>query len=225
MKPTVFDFIKDHLYIILGVVCIVIIGLVYILVRLQPDRSILPQDIIYATSENDSLYVPAHTPIEIIEEEAEEPTLIMVHIIGEVNNPGVIELPYGSRVYHALQLAGGGTIYANLAGINLVAVLRDAMQIRIPAFGEEGEYFEELFVYEGTQTTTQATTQNASGLVNINTANIIELQTLPNIGPVLAQRIIDFRESNGMFASTNDLIRVTGIGDRILDGLLPLVIV
>ena len=213
MNSTIINFVKDHIYIFLGVLCIVIIGIVYMFTTLQPRAEILPQDIIY-TSENNEAITITETIVETVIEET--PRTIMVHIIGEVNNPGVLELPYGSRVHHALELAGGGTAYANLSGINLVSVLRDAMQIRIPAYGED-------FVHLYEEAELPPSQNPASGLVNINTATLAELQTLPNIGPVIAQRIIDFRETQGNFATVDDLIRVSGIGDRTLEGLRSLV--
>jgi len=228
MKNTALEFFKAHIYIILGGLCVVIIGLIYIFLQLQPGRQILPQDVIYdpvpavavpaAYSDTESDTEPD------IQQQPEAPRTIIVHIVGEVQNPGVFTLPYGSRVNHLLEIAGGGTVYADLSRINLAAELRDASQIRIPAFGDETE---DLIIYDEPAPPAAAQTPGitASGLVNVNTASLTELQVLPRIGPAMAQRIVDFREAHGNFASVDELINVSGIGDPTLDGLRHLVTV
>ena len=226
MKNTALEFLKDYIYFILGGLCIVIVGIIYIALRLQPGRQILPQDIVYVPSAIVepvvAEYPPAQGTSEPTEEPAEEVSTIIVHIVGEVQNPGVFELPYGSRVDDILQMAGGGTIYADLSRINLAAFLRDAMQIIIPAFGEDLEYF---FVYDETYAAAQAPGVTGAGLVNVNTASLTELQTLPRVGPAMAQRIIDFREAHGNFVTVDELINVPGIGDATLAGLREMVTV
>jgi len=227
MKNTALEFLKDYIYFILGGLCIVIIGVIYIVLRLQPGRQILPQDIVYVPSAivepvPVAEYPPVQGTSEPTEEAAEEVSTIIVHIVGEVQSPGVFELPYGSRVDDILQMAGGGTIYADLSRINLAAFLRDAMQIIIPAFGEDLEY---LFVYDETYAAAQAYGVTGAGLVNINTASLTELQTLPRVGPAMAQRIIDFRETHGNFVTVDELINVPGIGDATLAGLREMVTV
>lgn len=219
MKNTPLEFVKSHIYVILGGICVVIVGLIYIFSRLQPGRQILPGDIIYDPAV--TVAEPAAEPIAEPPPE-EEARTIVVHIVGEVQNPGVFTLPYGSRVDDIVQMAGGGTIYADLSRINLAAFLRDAMQIRIPAFGED---YEDLFVYDDSGSGAQAPGISAGGLVNVNTASLVELQTLPRVGPVMAQRIVDFRETHGNFATVDELINVTGIGEATLAGLRDLVTV
>jgi len=223
MKNTALEFFKDHIYFILGGLCIVIIGVIYIVSQLRLGRQILPQDIIYDPV---VIVVPApaadNLSVQEIEEPTEEARTIVVHIIGEVKNPGVFTLPYGSRVDDVLQMAGGGTIYADVSRINLAAFLRDAMQIRIPAFGED---LDDLFVYDETAEAAQTPGAATSGLVNVNTASLTELQTLPRIGPAMAPRIVDFREAYGNFASVDELINIPGIGDATLAGLRDLVTV
>ena len=224
MKNTMLEFFKDHIYIILGGLCIVIIGVIYIVLRLQPGRQILPQDIIY-----DPLAVVALTPVtetppaQETEEPAEVVRTIIVHIVGEVNRPGVYELTDGSRVYDVLQMAGGGTAYADLSRINLASFLRDAMQIIVPAVGED---IDDVFIYDDTaQTPADNAPAQAGGRVNINTATAAELQTLPGVGAVTAGNIISFRESHGNFASVDELMNVPRIGQATLDRLRDLITV
>jgi len=224
MKNTVLEFIKDHIYVILGGACIVIIGLVYIFLQMGGGaaRVIQPDDIVYSPATTNVTTAPVVTePPTAAPTEAER--TIVVHIVGEVLRPGVFELTYGARVNDVLQLAGGETEYADIGRVNLAAFLRDAMQIIIPAIGED---VEEVFVFaEDTPDTGQGQAAQASGLVNINTASLAELQTLPGIGPVLAQNIVDFREAHGGFTSVEELIGVNRIGATTLERLRPLVTV
>jgi len=160
-----------------------------------------------------------------------EPSYIIIHIVGAVNSPGVFRLREGSRVYDAVNLAGGASDEADLVRINLAAVMQDAMQIIVPAIGED---IDEVFIFAdlvgspagnatsgGTQAPgTQTGAQNHSdGLININTATSAELQTLSGVGPVLAQNIIDFRETHGNFSSVDELIHVPRIGPATLERL------
>jgi len=194
--------------------CVLIIGVIYIVstsrVRVRPNSVIETANVIY-THEEETPLLPS-----IADEPEEADQTIIVHIVGEVNNPQVLELPYGARVNDALQMAGGATEYADLSRVNLAAVLRDAMQVVIPAVGED---IVDVFIYDGTQPAA------ATGLVNINTATATELQTLPGIGPARAQSIIDLRESMGGFSAIEDLLRVSGIGTAIFEGLRDMVIV
>jgi len=135
--------------------------------------------------------------------------MIFVHIVGAVYSPGVYEVPYGSRIFNVLELAGGHTCEADLELINLVAVVHDAMQVRIPFIGEEPQEMPQAGL--AGQASGQAAI-TSDGLVNINLASFTELQTLPGIGAVMAQSIIDFREANNGFGNIEELLNVSGIG-------------
>lgn len=141
--------------------------------------------------------------------------LIAIHITGEVTKPGIIYLKEGARIYDAIQEAGGTTKDANLDRVNLAYVLSDGQKINIPNVKdkEEKEYIisnsGENILLDDTSTKTKG----ASGKVNINTALQTELETLPGIGPSLAQRILEYRETNGKFQKIEDLKNVKGIGD------------
>jgi len=147
---------------------------------------------------------PAPTPLP-------QPARIRVHIAGEVQNPGVFTLEEGAIVDEALALAGGPTPFADLRRVNLAALLIDNQQIIIPAEGEDSPVAAEPvapLTSEGTPTT--------PGLVNINTANEQQLQTLPDIGPARAANIIRHREEHGPFPSVDALQNVSGIGPAIM---------
>ncbi|MEO5920513.1 MAG: ComEA family DNA-binding protein [Pseudolysinimonas sp.] len=135
-------------------------------------------------------------------------SVIYVHILGQVAHPGLYALRDGDRGVDIVAAAGGFTAEADPAGINLARFLTDGEQIVVPAVGDVGG---------GPAGTT------GDGLVNLNTADAALLDTLPRIGPAIAQRIIDWREKNGSFASVDDLLDVPGIGDAILEGLRDLV--
>jgi len=146
------------------------------------------------------------------------PGVVVVDVAGWVHSPGVYELPVGSRVVDALQRAGGARLGADLTSINLAALLTDGEQVVI---GKRGST-----VGSGSSVSGAGGASGAGGgLVNINTASLEELETLPGIGPALGQRIIDYREQHGPFSSVDDLLNVSGIGDQRLADLRDLVTV
>jgi competence protein ComEA len=145
------------------------------------------------------------------------PAPLRVHVVGAVLRPGVYALPPGSIAQDALEAAGGATSAANLQGLNLAALLHDGEQIIVPQMaGAEGTNAPA----GGAAPTPSATNSAAAGgLVNINTATAAELETLPEIGPALAQRIVDYRTAHGPFAALDDLLEVSGIGPATLDAI------
>lgn len=145
---------------------------------------------------------------------------VWVHVVGEVASPGVVAMPAGSRVADAVSAAGGALPGADLAALNLAAVVQDGAQIRVPAPGEEPVSAEDA---GGGAVTGGGATGAADGAVDLNTAGAAELQTLPGIGPVLAERIVTWREANGPFASVDALLDVSGIGPAVLGQLRDLV--
>lgn len=135
---------------------------------------------------------------------------IFVHILGAVARPGLYELRDGDRAVDAVAAAGGFLETADQAQLNLARLVVDGEQIVVPVVGE-------------TPVAPPGTT--AGGLVNINTADAATLDTLPRVGPAMAARIIEWRETNGPFASIDDLTSVTGIGEKTFEGLRDLVTV
>ena len=139
------------------------------------------------------------------------PPPLSVYVTGAVANPGVVTVPAGSLLVDALEAVGGSTSDADLESVNLAAPLVDNQHISVP------------------QRVASATVAppNATGgdLVNVNTATAVELETLPHIGPAMAQRIIDFREENGPFARKEDLQNVAGIGETRYNDIAPLITV
>jgi competence protein ComEA len=143
------------------------------------------------------------------------PAVLLVHVAGWVRNPGVYQLHQGDRVIDALEAAGGARSGADLTTINLAALLTDAEQVVVAKEGTGGP---------GPPASGTSAGGSAGGpgdLVNINTATLEELETLSGIGEVLAQRILDYREEHGPYRSVEDLLNVSGIGDKRLEDLKP----
>jgi len=138
---------------------------------------------------------------------------VTVHVAGAVNKPGVYRLDSGSRVQDALDMAGGPTDEADLNRINLAAFLKDAQQVLIPA---ESAAYETGYASDAYAA--------ADGRVNINTAGLRELITLPGIGEVIAGNIVAYREKNGPFAQVADIKNVPRIGDRTFENIRELII-
>lgn len=137
---------------------------------------------------------------------------VYVDVDGAVVRPGVYRLKDGARVSQAIDVAGGLTAEADVTGLNRASKVADGQKIYVPKVGEQ-----QAAAAVGGAESSVATTPGAgssSGLVNINTASAAELQTLSGIGPSIAQSIIDERTKNGAFASVDDLMRVSGIGEK-----------
>lgn len=149
---------------------------------------------------------------------------VVVHVIGEVNNPGVVTLKEGARIIDAINEAGGKTEEADLSKVNLAYVIEDGTQIYIPRINENLNNVELMTQDAGSSivVNTQEKDEdnnNKNAKVNINTASKEKLETLPGIGETTAQKIIDYRESNGKFNSIEDLKNVSGIGDAKFNSL------
>lgn len=140
--------------------------------------------------------------------------VVLVDVAGWVHRPGVYEFTEGARVIDAIDAAGGARSGALLEALNLAAPLTDGTQILVPREGQEG--------VAPAPVTGGAV---AGGLVNVNSAIATELEELPGIGEVIAQRIIDYRTENGPFATVDELLDVSGIGDAILESIRELVTV
>ena len=138
---------------------------------------------------------------------------VLVDVAGWVRRPGVYEFTEGARVIDAIDAAGGARRGALLQALNLAAPLVDGTQILVPREGEEAV------------APPAAGGAVGGGLVNVNTASATELEVLPGIGEVIAQRIVDYRTANGPFTSVDQLLDVSGIGDSILESIRELVTV
>jgi competence protein ComEA len=149
----------------------------------------------------------------------------VLHVAGAVARPGVVELSPGSRVNDALIAAGGGTPGADLDRLNLAAVVLDGQKIYVPRQGEPlpADSAGAVSGEEGGSAAGGAASRSVGGKTNLNSAGLEELGTLPKVGPVLAQRIVDWRKEHGPFTSVEELDAVDGVGPKMLETLLPLV--
>ena len=153
--------------------------------------------------------------------------IIVVHVVGEVAAPGVVRVPIGSRVIDAITAAGGSVGSADLKRINLARVLQDGEQVHVPAPGEPiltGSWGSTLRADGGSGGVGEASSAAATRL-DLNRADLAALDGLPGVGPVLAQRILDWRAEHGRFTSVDELGEVSGIGEKLLAVLTPKVTV
>lgn len=195
---------------------------------------------------------PGANPSESAQGGASGEATVRVHVAGAVNNPGVYTLPAQGRAVDAIAAASGAAADADLDRVNLAGALSDGVQIYVPHRGETAApaqiqpnggtanagqsnaangAAQNGASQGGTQPqpartlTPAGSAQKVSTPVNINTATAEELQTLPRIGPAMAQRIIAWREAHGGFRSVDELDAVPGIGPSMLENLRPLVTV
>lgn len=151
--------------------------------------------------------------------------MLGIHVVGEVRKPGVYFLPEGSRMEEAVA-AAEPMEDADLARLNLAMPLQDGLQIRVPKLGVGDVLYQGQLVFYP-EDSIQQMRQNSDSLagrqdgsrIDLNTAGQSELESLPGIGPALAQRILDDRRANGRFKGLEDLDRVKGIGGSLIEGL------
>ena len=156
----------------------------------------------------------------------EPPSTVWVHVAGAVSTPGLYEVDAGGRVGDAIRAAGGAIGDACVDAVNLARLLDDGERVYVPTREEVDSGT--LFAGElspGPDGGAAGGGASGSGLMDINGASESELQTLPGIGPATATKIVADREANGPYSSPEDLLRVSGIGEKKLAGLIDLVTV
>ncbi|MCA9936212.1 MAG: helix-hairpin-helix domain-containing protein [Ardenticatenaceae bacterium] len=156
------------------------------------------------------------------------PGPLHVYVNGQVMVSGVYELPPGSLVQDALTAAGGLEAAAAADFVNLAQPLQDGMQVYVPEVGEETAVLQTLIISPTAIPAAAPDTEagsTAGGLLNLNTASVAELDTLPGIGPSTAQKILDYREENGLFTTVDDIMNVSGIGPAKFEAIKELITV
>ena len=149
--------------------------------------------------------------------ETKEASVIIVHVSGAVNCPGIVELNENSRIADAIEKAGGLKDEACIDEINLAYMLEDGIKIHIPTVEEQkkkdNEENNNLYITGEYKITEKNNNSKKTGKININTATQEELETLPGIGSSIALKIINYRNKNGKFKSIEDIKEVSGIGE------------
>jgi competence protein ComEA len=187
--------------ILLAVGCLVLVLFVGSKLLAQPQTSV-------------DLAPPVAPPTET----ATAPTAVVVDVVGAVRRPGLYRLAQGARIADAVSRAGGATRKADLALINLAAPLADGEQVVVPRRGSAA-----LAAPSGATGSSATPGVPAGGPVHLSTATLEQLDSLPGIGPVTAQKILDYRQKHGAFTSVDELDAVPGIGPARLDQLQDLV--
>jgi competence protein ComEA len=139
---------------------------------------------------------------------------VVVDVVGAVRRPGLYRLAQGSRIADAVTRAGGVTTKADLAQVNLAAPLADGEQVVVPRRGAPGAGVAAVGAAPGAP----------ASPVQLSTATLEQLDTLPGVGPATAQKILDYREKHGAFSSVDELDAVPGIGPKRLEQLRGLVV-
>lgn len=150
---------------------------------------------------------------------------VIVHVVGRVKKPGLITLEEGARVADAIEAAGGVTKTADLTRINLARVLHDEEHLVILNSDEDPPEREGAQLEGGSHANGNGNDHGSDDVLNLNTADQSALEGLPGVGPVMADRIIAWREENGPFSSVEDLHEISGVGPKIFAQLEPLVTV
>jgi competence protein ComEA len=167
----------------------------------------------FQNSEEDYSYLEiANNNLENTNVEEEKVTEIVVHITGQVVNPGIVKVNEGSRIIDAIEAAGGATAEADFSKINLAYVIEDGIKIYVPSINDN----EEEYITENSGDNVIVNNSSKSSeklIVNINTASSDELQKLPGIGEAIATRIVNYRKENGKFGTIEDIKNVSGIGN------------
>lgn len=178
----------------------------------------------FNNEDNLALNSPPNFSENNIAEKIEVPSVI-IHISGAVKNPGVYQLKSTDRVVDAVKIAGGITERANPDAINLAALLKDGQKIIIPYKISNQVTVESDKNISKNIEEVYSSSSSPSDQININTADDHTLQSLPGIGPVLSQKIIDYRNQNGLFEVIDDIKDVSGIGEKKFEGIKDLICV
>lgn len=221
---------KNEIIIILGVLIIISFGIYFVYSKTDETQFFSYEDGIENTKDENN-----KSENNELNNKIEEKNKIVIDICGSIANEGILELDENSRISDAIEKAGGLKEGADLSQINLAFILSDGMKVYIPNIKDkesDNKNEDKTNIYitrESGVNTIMETSENNNQIsnikININTANINELDKLPGIGDSTAQKIIDYRNENGKFNSIEDIKNVKGIGDSKFDKIKEYIIV
>src|SRR6478735_1294359 len=209
---------------------VVAVGCVFVLRVLWAERSASAPDVAPGPSRSVQIVGGTATAAARATTGPTSGTQLVVHVVGQVVRPGLVRLRPGARVADAISAAGGTRAGADVAALNLARLVVDGEQIRVPRPGESPAVGPGAGGAGGAGSSgaggaggagTSGSSGGSNGPVSLNAADAAALDTLPGVGPVLAQRIIDWRTEHGRFTSVDELGEVSGIGDKLMAQLRP----
>ena len=199
---------QKQILIIVGTIATFLVGIVFLMYQKGSNE----EELLWETVESNVSSVTESTDL------AQEDLVILVDIKGEIKQPGVYELAHDARLNELILLAGGFTENAEVRQINLAEKLSDQQMIYVPNQDELTFSIDQLIEDE-------VEMAQSSTTVNINTADLTELQQLPGVGPSKAQAIIAYREENGLFKSIEGLLEVSGFGEKTFEKLKDSIVI
>lgn len=206
-----FDRIQRKLLLIMGALILILSGgLIYNETKNRKDNSLEASFTEQQFGEQKPTETPNSLPDDSSTPETQQPKTIQIYITGQVTRPGVYSLPAEERLVAAIEQAGGCTSQADLTRINLAAKVIDEGMYYIPAIGEEIALNLPITPSNG---------ETESVKVNLNLADQAQLETLTGIGPVKALKIIEYRDQHGGFQSIEEIMNVTGIGEKTFENI------
>jgi len=221
---------KNKIIIILGVLIIISLGIYFVYSKTDETQFFSYEDGIENTKDENN-----KSENNELNNKNEEKNKIVIDICGSIANEGILELDENSRISDAIEKAGGLKEGADLSQINLAFILSDGMKVYIPNIKDkesDNKNEDKTNIYitkESGVNTIVGTSENNNQIsnmkININTADINELDKLPGIGDSTAQKIIDYRNENGNYNAIEDVKNVKGIGDSKFDKIKEFIIV
>lgn len=192
---------------IVGVIgLIIILGVSYMVYKKTSEKENVDLD--------NNILISNNSQVENTTNSEETEKNIIIHITGAVKKPGIVKIKEGGRIEDAIEQAGGLTEDADISKVNLAYILDDGLKINIPSILEESNEEEIIVEDSGESIIEDNNTQvNNQEFININKATQTDLENLPGIGPSLAMKIIEYRDTNGNFTDISELKNVNGIGE------------
>jgi competence protein ComEA len=200
---------RGHVVVVVALLLLAVVGAGVMVLRQQPVRESVTEPIARAR-----VVTPGGAAPTVSASASPSPPPLVIHVAGKVRRPGVLRLPPGARVGDAVTAAGGALAGVDLSSLNLARPLADGEQVLVGVRPPPGSASAGAVSSLGGGAGSEGAGLPGTGLVDLNTATAEQLDALPGLGPVLAERIIEHRSTRGRFESVEELRDVTGIGER-----------